>query len=253
MTIKEFEIISKRDIDMSGKIVIQSFSGSGLVGSIVLKHLIKELEMVECGYIRSSSLPAIAIVNNGIIQQPFKIYCNDKYVLILCEVSVHPSKLDILIERLYEWYMKNNPLYILIVGAIPVRRKAISMDTEYTIAVSNEEAKEFLEIKGINNIYHGAVFGSIAISLLEAAKLNIPTIAILPHCISSIPDFIAALKALELIEKILDIDINCSTISINAIKLRDQLLLHERENDEIDFDDELYDYDLDKDDFKDFL
>ncbi len=243
-------------INATGKIIMQAFTGSGLVASLVAHHLIDKLDMIEKGYVSSKYIPSIGIVRNGIIQRPIRIFENDTYVLVLSEVGVPQDELDDFMEGLFDWYLKVDPSQILIIGALPTGRPIEADDLRYSLVSSDEHTKDFLEKKGLSISHRSAVYGSVAISLMEANKCNMSAIAVLPHCIASIPDYLAAKKAIELISIILDIDIPMRILEENALELKEHLIKRKKnkkdpDNDELNtFIDDMLDIsDEDEEDF----
>ncbi|MCY3414869.1 MAG: proteasome assembly chaperone family protein [Candidatus Heimdallarchaeota archaeon] len=238
-------------IDANGKIIIQAFTGSGLVGSLVSHHLIDNLKLKEKGYITSKLIPAIGIVRKGIIQRPVRVFENESYVLVLAEVGIPQDDINEFIEGLFNWYIEQDPASIIIVGALPTGRPADAIDLKYTLVSSNALTRDFLEQKGLRISQKSAVYGSVAISLMEASKTNISAMAILPHCIPSVPDYLAAKKVIEILSHVLDVEIPVSPLDINAIELKEHLIRRKKFKESVDLDDDEEDDDDDYDD--DFL
>lgn len=212
-------------INGTGKIILQAFTGSGLVASLVSHHLIDKFQLIEKGYVSSNLIPSIGIVRDGVVQRPVRIFENDAYILILSEVGIPQDNLNDFIEGLFSWYLKLDPASIIIVGALPTGR-AIDISSHslrYSIVSSDERTKSFLEDKGLSISQRSAVYGSVAQSLMEGAKLNISSLAILPHCIASIPDYLAAKRSIELLSVVLDQDIDIKPLDTNANELKDHL------------------------------
>jgi predicted ATP-grasp superfamily ATP-dependent carboligase len=66
------QIVENHKILGNNKVIIQAFTGSGLVASIVAHHFIDKMDLKEKGYISSPLIPAVGIVRNGIIQRPIR-------------------------------------------------------------------------------------------------------------------------------------------------------------------------------------
>lgn len=234
-------------INATGKIVLQAFTGSGLVASLVSHHLIDKFDLTEKGYVSSPLIPSIGIVRNGVVQRPVRVFENDQYLLILSEVGIPKENLNEFIEGLFSWYMQIEPSSIVIIGALPTGRPIDASDLRYSMVSSDEVTKSFLEQKGLKISQRSAVYGSVAMSLMEAAKCNMSAMAVLPHCIASIPDYLAAKKSIELLSVILDVEISVTPLDVNATELKEHLLRRKnKRKDRNDTDDDL-------DEFNDFV
>ncbi len=226
--ILSIDIIEEKALEPTGKVILQAFTGSGLVAAIVSNHLIAKLGMVEKAYVKSKYIPAVGLVRNGIITQPVRIYENDSYILVLSEVSIPQDDLEEFIEALFEWYLSIDPASVVILGALPTGRKADATELRYSLVTSDEMTKYYLEEKGLWTTNQGAVYGTVALTLMEAAKSNMSSYAILPHCIATIPDYLAAKKLVELLSISLEERIEVSPLDVNANNLREHLIKKEK-------------------------
>lgn len=237
-------------IQATGKIILQAFTGSGLVASLVSHHLIEKFKLQEKGYVKSKFIPSIGIVRNGVIQRPVRVFENKDYLLILSEVGIPQDNLNEFMEGLFDWYLKVDPAQIIIVGALPTGRPVEAEDLRYSLVSSDDQTRNFLESKGLRISHRSAVYGSVALSLLEANRCNISAMAILPHCIASIPDYLATKKVIELLSEILDISIPIHPLDENAIELKQHLIRRKKDKSKsIDMDDE----DDEFDDYESFI
>ncbi|MHA2501986.1 MAG: proteasome assembly chaperone family protein [Candidatus Kariarchaeaceae archaeon] len=255
-----FKIVELLPLQPHGKTVIQAFSGSGLVASIVSQQLIKQWNLSLKGYISSSLIPAVGIVREGVIERPIRIYENEKYILIFSEIAIQEDYLVDFIDLLFDWYTHADPANIIVIGALPTGRPANATDLRYNVVTSDEATGNFLQEKGIWTVPQGAVYGSVALSLMEAKKTGISAFCILSHCIATVPDYLAAKKVMELLNAALDENLSVSDAEEHAEELRTHLMNKDNRDDETevedfelfeDFEDE-YDQD-DEDDLSEFI
>jgi len=244
-----FKIIEQFDLKPAGKTIIQAFTGSGLVASIVSHHLIENLNMVEKAYISSNLIPAVGIVKDGMIQRPVRIYESDRYILLLSEIGIQEDKLVDFIEYLFTWYSKIDPSNIVIIGALPTGRPNNADDLRYNVVATDDQTKEFLMSKGVWTMPQGAIYGSVALSLMEAKRGGIPSFCILSHCIATVPDYLAAKKVVELLNITLDENIPVTELEEHAENLKEHL--QDVADDQDDFDMENFELYDDYDDFDD--
>ena len=112
----------------------------------------------------------------------------------------------------------------------------MASDLKYILATSDEITKYELQEKGLTVTKQGAVYGSVALSLMEASSCNIPSYAILPHCIATIPDYLAAKKVIEILSLTLDTHIPISPLDESAESLKEHLIQKKEDNKNREFD-----------------
>lgn len=251
-----FDVVEMTPIQPIGKTILQAFTGSGLVASLVANHVIDCLGLIEKGYISSSLIPSVGIVRDGIIQRPIRIYESDKYILVLSEVAIIEENLVEFIDYLFDWYSKIDPSSLIIIGALPTGRPNDATDLRYNIVASDDVTREFLSEKGIWTLPQGAIYGSVALSLMESKRSGIACFSILSHCIATIPDYLAAKKVSELLNIVLDENMDLSKLNANALELKDHLINRSKQSkDDLEYDDynqyDSYEYDESIDDDED--
>ncbi|OLS23392.1 MAG: hypothetical protein HeimC2_27030 [Candidatus Heimdallarchaeota archaeon LC_2] len=222
------QIVENYEILAENKIIIQAFTGSGLVASIVAHHLIEKLDLKEKGYISSPLIPAVGIVRNGIIQRPIRIFENNEYLLILSEIGISQDNLNEFIESLFIWYNSIDPSSIVVIGALPTGRPSDATDLRYSVVASDSITQQYIEEKDVTVLPQGAVYGSVALSLMEAKRYGISSFGILSNCIATIPDYLAAKKVVEILQILLEESIPTEPLNKNALELKEHLIRRDK-------------------------
>ncbi|OLS30472.1 MAG: hypothetical protein HeimAB125_19190 [Candidatus Heimdallarchaeota archaeon AB_125] len=152
------------NLDLKGKPIIQSFSGSGAIGTILATFLVKSLKMEQVAVVHAEDLPPVAIVKDGLIEQPIRIFQNDQIALMSCEVSIPYNTVPDFIEMLVDFYIKSEVSHIVPVGGLPSIMTPYEEINCYGIA-SNEETLSFLEEKGVQFLEEGVIYGTVVQTL----------------------------------------------------------------------------------------
>jgi predicted ATP-grasp superfamily ATP-dependent carboligase len=152
------------NLDLKGKPIIQSFSGSGAIGTILSTFLVKALKMEQVAVIHAEDLPPVAIIKDGLIEQPIRIFQNDQIALMSCEVSIPYNTVPDFIEMLVDFYIKNEVSYIVPVGGLPSIMSPYEEISCFGIA-SNKETLSFLEEKEIHLLEEGVIYGTVVQTL----------------------------------------------------------------------------------------
>jgi len=212
------------ELRLKAKPIIQAFAGSGMVASIASYHLIEDLGLKEKGYIQVKGIPPLVMVKDGMIQQPLRLYESNELGLVLCDISIPQDLIEDVVYQLMSWYHSKNPSWIVIIGGLPTTSRSRGSSTEYYCICNEMAVQERIKSKNLNIMSNGAVYGSIAHSLLAATNRGIPCLAILGECIATIPDYSATLAVLEALEKILDLKISTEKLNKNASQLNEKIM-----------------------------
>lgn len=149
-----------KDVNLKDKILIQSFSGSGAIGTILTAFLTKALEMEQVAVIHPDNVTPVAIVKKGKIEHPIRLFQSDKYALMSCEISVPYEELPQFLETLVDYYIKKGVSYIVPVGGLPVFQDPNGMAKCYGIG-AEDTMLDLLQEKGIELLEEGIIYGTV--------------------------------------------------------------------------------------------
>jgi predicted ATP-grasp superfamily ATP-dependent carboligase len=162
--------------------------------------------------------------------------------LILSEIGISQETLNEFVESLFIWYNSLDPSSIVVVGALPTGRPSNATDLRYSVVASDSITQQYIENKDVRVLPQGVVYGSVALSLMEAKRYGISSFGILSHCIATIPDYLAAKKVVEIFQILLEDDIPIEPLQRNAIELKEHLIRREKskkkKGESSDFDEE---------------
>ncbi len=232
--------ISDSELILKGKTVFQSFTGSGFVGNLASYHLIQSLDLDEVAFIESDLIPNVAVVRDGVVKHPMRIFQNDRYIAVVNNANITKSDLKPLIKLLFKTYKEGEVSRVYVLGGLPTGRRGDADELPYHLGTSDEKLREeILSKTNLSFTTSGLVFGSVALSLLQGYLEDINVISILSDCIPELPDYLAAFNVLTVFEKIALTGIDLTTLKTKASSLRQQLI-------SLSYDDE-YDDDLTED------
>ncbi|NOY11473.1 MAG: proteasome assembly chaperone family protein [Archaeoglobi archaeon] len=192
-------------IDVESPIILTSFPGIGLVGTIATGHFIVELNLEPVGVVESKLLPPIATLNEGIIQPPIRIYqCSEKnFVLIHSDVPIHPSIAYELSSAIIDWATTINAKRIVSLAGLTTfedKKRVFGAATSKEVL---NEIREHVEI------FRTGTISGIAGSLLnECFARKFPAFALLGETGGFNPDPRAAAEVINTLNKIYSWDIS---------------------------------------------
>ncbi|AIY89592.1 proteasome assembly chaperone family protein [Geoglobus acetivorans] len=191
--------------DMENPILITSFPGIGLVGTIASGHLILELKLEQIGVIESKLLPPIATLFEGVVQPPVRIYrCPElNFVLIHSDVPVHPGIAYDLSSVILEWAESISAKRLVSLAGLTTfeGKKRV-----YGAATSEEVLNEIREHV---EVFRTGTISGIAGSLMnECVARKFPAFALLGETAGFNPDPRAAAEVILTLNRIYKWDIS---------------------------------------------
>lgn len=173
--------IKSRDPEGENLVVLLGFPGSGLVGSIALAHMIDELKFDHIGNITSKYFPPLAMMVDGIVNAPMRIFQKDQYILIISDVPIHPMICYEVGNGILEWLSAFPVSKVVVVAGIvtnDVEKRVFGVATEKTGLEMISDKTEILPMGSITGIA-GTVLteckvnGTLAIGLM-GESVNAP-------------------------------------------------------------------------------
>ncbi len=194
---EETKIFVER-LDVKNPVLITSFPGIGLVGTIATGHFILELDLEPIGVIESKMLPPIATLYEGIIQPPIRIYqCIERnFTLIHSDVPIHPGIAYDLSNAIIDWALSIEASRIISIAGLTTFE-----DKKRVFGAAT--TKEILEeIKGFVEIFKSGTISGIAGSLMnECFARKFPAFTLLGETASFNPDPRAAAEVINVLNK----------------------------------------------------
>jgi len=187
-------------------IIIDGFTGFGLVGTIAAEFLLDHLKTKKIGRIWMDELPAMVAIHQGHPVEPIGIFYNEKYNIVIVHAvtavnGVEWKITDAIMDMARD--MKAKEIISLEgIGSTKPSKKpaAFYSSTNKAIARKWEQA-------GVKQLKEGIVMGTTGILLLKAEK-NIPVSTIFAETHSQLPDSKAAAMVITLLDKYIGLAIN---------------------------------------------
>ncbi len=200
-------------------IVIEGFPGFGLVGTITTEYLINELKAKPIGSIHAEDLPPMVAIHDNEIVEPIGIYYVESMNLVIVHVMTNVKGI--------EWKLSD----LLVELAKQIGAKDIISIEGVGTPVPNEKANAFyysnhaggkkkFEAAKIDPLKEGIILGVTATLLLQADE-NLSCIFVETH--SQLPDSKAAAKAVEIIDKYLNLKIDYKPLLKQAEKFENKI------------------------------
>lgn len=216
-TIKEIKPIS-----LNKPILLEGFPGVGMVGTISVMYMVKELDMELCGYL-SEKFPPFCTIHEGVPLPPARIYQSKKHN-ILAVISEFAIPLDVAHDvstEIIKWAKSNGVRRIYSLGGASIKTKD-SEEKVFGIATT-EETRKLLEDNGIALIREGATTGVTGVLLAKAFIERIPVISLLAPTRGLGVDLISAAVIIDKFSQIERIPISTKKLIEEGAKIEKTL------------------------------
>jgi len=223
LEIKEYEPskISKPNI-------IVGVPEAGLVGTISASYLIQQLKLPETGYIDSELVPPVVVVHDSKPKRPIRIFGRDDVVIIASEVPLNPRLSLEFAAEVVRWAKTRNSKILVGITSVPFegRLENVEEGKPNVLALASESRIEdmFKEI-GASPFEEGVLVGTYAKLLQHCIDLGQPNLTLLAEAYPQFPDPGAAAAAIEVLNKVLPIQVDVG----NLIKQADEVRLRMRQ------------------------
>jgi len=214
--VDKLKFVLKKGLTFKKPVIIEGFQGIGLVGTLAAQYMAQKLGFEQIGYVEGEGIPPMALLVNGEIRNPIKIFANKQrsIIIIESELSIPRKIIYELSDEIAKWAKKIKAKEIVCVEGIAVPPQ--EMNYEVLGMSTNEQIMKSLTKKGVKKLQNGIVIGMSAALLLKARELRVPATCLMIESKRNIPDGIAAANMLETLGKIYDFKIDVKDLRKQA-------------------------------------
>ena len=200
-----------------GLTIFIGFPGSGLVGSIALSYIVEKLEFKQIGVITSKFFPPMAMMTEGVIAVPVRIYEKNDKIAIFADIPIHPQICYEVANAILDWLKPFQIIEVVTIAGIITNELEKRVFTVTT-------GKELLEKIGENalTLPIGSISGIASSILTECKVRGISCIGLLGETINA-PDPRAAASTIEVMNKIYSLDVDTAGLLEQAEEIEAQM------------------------------
>lgn len=208
------KIIEEGVIDWDEPTVITGFPGPGFVGETASMYLVDSLKMREAGYVDSELIPPMLVVMGPSLRPPFRIHANEDADLMII-VDNQPIPMEhhrVLSRKLMDWLDGKDVKEVIVLDGLPLPDETLE---GRVIGFSTREEKlSELSRYGVLPLTGGAVTGMNAALLEICQERGMPWTGLLaPTRRIGSPNWRGVTSIIEVLNRILDLDVDASTMT----------------------------------------
>ncbi len=204
-TAEDYVKIINKPLKSKNPLVIVGFPGIGLVGNITCQSIIEELGMEYMGSIYSRYFPPLAVLFNGIVYLPVRIYeaAKKEVVIVISDIPIHPSASYDISKVLIDWMQSINAKNIVSIVGIATTTGERRVFGGATNPELLEKIKDKTEIFQVGTI--SGISGSI---MTECFLRGMPAVSLLGETSGPNPDPKAAVEVIKVLNNIFGLSID---------------------------------------------
>jgi uncharacterized protein len=208
--------IITRPVKSKDPILIEGFPGIGLVGNIASQQIIEELNMEYIGSIESRYFPPIAVLYEGLVNMPVRIYENEEHntIMVVSDIPINPSVSYDVSKALVGWAKSIGVKEIVSIAGIATMSDEYKVFGAATTEEMLEKIKEHVEIFQMGTI--SGISGSV---MAECFMQNVPAISLLGATKTQNPDPRAAAVVVDVLNSLYDFSIDTDDLIEQAEKI----------------------------------
>jgi uncharacterized protein len=201
-------------------IIIEGFPGFGLVGTISTEYLINELKAELIGSIHAEDIPPMVAIHENKIVQPIGIYYDKTNNLVILHVMTNVKGIEWEIgELVLELAKQLDASDVVAIEGVGTPVPSEKVDAYY-YSTKDAGKKKFESFK-LPPLKEGIILGVTATLILQAEERKLACIFVETH--SSLPDSKAAAKAIEVLDKYLNMKIDYKPLIKQAEKFEQKV------------------------------
>ncbi|MDD3976643.1 proteasome assembly chaperone family protein [Methanomicrobium antiquum] len=181
---------------------LMGFPGSGLVGSISTQYLVDNGGFEYIGSITSKYFPPVAMMVDGVINAPIRIYSKDSYVAFVSDIPIHTSICYEVTTGILEWLNGHKLKQVVILAGIitnTFEKRVFGVASEPAYLETLKDKTEILPM--------GSISGMPGSLLTECKTLGIPAIGFLGETINA-PDPRSSVSVLNVLNDVFHFNVD---------------------------------------------
>jgi uncharacterized protein len=204
------------------KYLVLGIPDAGLVGPIASSHMVNRLNMNDVVGIESYGyLPPAAVVVNGSVKYPLRIYVSNDMAVLVTEIMPVASGIVPLSIAIVEFARKRGIEYIVGMSGLGNPDRAEVQPSLYWLSTTPQAESLASSLKDVGKPFPGGlIVGPYATILKESVKRGVNTLLLMAESFIDIPDPEAAAVTLQGLSKVTGVSVDVSQLLQEAETLR---------------------------------
>lgn len=195
-----------------GATILTSFPSAGLATTVAGHYIVRALKLARIARFESTEMPPIAVIQNGIVHPPIRVYGRSDFALVLSEFPPTPAQAVALARTLLQEATARRARWLLALEGVaphPAGADDAPEDLEmkvWSIAVPpGSPMTQLLVTAGAESLEEGVLGGVSGSLLVQALGRPLPVGVLLAtaHATEEFPDHRAGAALIETLDRVL--------------------------------------------------
>lgn len=207
----EVELTKLKEVSLTNGVLVEAFTGVGMVASIAANYVISNLHLDQVAAIDADDFPPVSMIYNGRPKLPCRVYCSLELNLAVftSEVPIPIRTHRAVANELIKWGTESGCTSFIAMDAIPREgeeeheiRPADELPNVWAIGSGDKSRRKMQEAE-LQTLQVGMITGVSAIMLNKGRMQNLDVIGIYADARTDIPDAAAAASLIAVLNKLL--------------------------------------------------
>lgn len=216
----------ERSVELSAEspTLLVGMPENGVVGSIAINQITKQLDLVQKGNIVSESFPSVTTFGEGYVRDLVRVYAGTEPPIVIpqCDIALFGDAVADLAACIVHDLAADYERAIVLAGVPAQTEEEVG---EVTCIVTDDAAIQEVEAAGVPlDSSNGFLSGTSGAVVNDCYHADIPTIALIVKAHPFLPDPEAAGAVIEkALEPLVDFEIDTRTLKEEADHIREQM------------------------------
>ncbi|HSD04808.1 MAG TPA: PAC2 family protein [Nitrosopumilaceae archaeon] len=209
-------------------VLIIGIPGPGLIGTLSLSYIIHSLGMEVIGEIEHPDISNVIFVDNGNLAGPIRVYRKGLVYAVLSDIPIDYVIAAGFTESVIDFCKKNKIDKIIVLSGLQATERSVDKLKTYGL-VTNERLDKILYENEIPKFLTGVIAGPDATILTKLKNSPIPTLVLYTECNFFFPDPEAAIHTINIISRILKMEIDTTKFKkqVDFLRLQSRQLMED--------------------------
>lgn len=210
----------KQELEPAAETLIAGFSTFGLAGLTAADYIVDHLDLEECGHVTVDQLPTITPFENGTPRHHTRLFSRDglDITVLVGDLFVPPFAADSFSMALLDWTVENDVSEVTVLSGVPIPHGPDGHRVFY-VASEDYQARR-LSGTELPPMTEGFLDGVNASLMQRGLESDLATGVLTTPVHSQAPDIEAALRLIESVRTVYDIDIDTEPLEAFATEVQ---------------------------------
>lgn len=220
---EDIQIIVEEKIPKNA-VIFEGFQGIGLVGTLAAQYIADKTKARLIGYINSTLFPPMALIVNGEMKHPMKIYHfkqkKQDFIIFESELPIPQKIVTRIAEKIAQFAKENKAKEIMCFEGLAAKEPPI-VSNVFGVLCRKGCNKKFEKVVKI--LQNGIIIGVSAATLMQAKIYGVPAYCLIAEAHADFPDGLAAAAVIKKVNLLYDMSIDVGELEKESQKFEDNV------------------------------